>query len=336
MYGLIAVITFFIFKIFGLIGGLVSFFGWIYIVHLQIKRSRPLFVLFMVIVISMISMDILISTPHESPKQTFPSSVTYEVIGGQPQIINWPQGGFKMDIFHDSFPNEVPVNITVSIVSWFASPLRDFRSATQVYKIESTLEPSGNVTIHLKHNLIVSSDTDKSQIFLFHYEHSCFNMIPIDAISADTISTKIDSFCYYEARVNQSIGIPVVYDVTFFYRETSGYDIIEVIAVIQKHGQELNDEKYFKMTEEPKSPFKMTHNGTSSMILKPTGCWAKYENKEYNRTITDPSDEVQFIFQWNCSWQQPNKTMISVQLNDKEFDIFVNRKLNTFSILTMI
>jgi hypothetical protein len=39
--------------------------------------------------------------------------------------------------------------------------------------------------------------------------------------------------------------------------------------------------------------------------------------------ITDPNDELYFTFQWDC-WLWPKKTMISVQLNDKNFDIFVN------------
>jgi hypothetical protein len=64
-----------------------------------------------------------------------------------------------------------------------------------------------------------------------------------------------------------------------------------------------------------------TTTGCVDVRIEPFGCWSKRPNKEYEQSLSFPSDKYRkFILDWNCkslTWQDPD-TSITVYFNDGE------------------
>jgi hypothetical protein len=159
------------------------------------------------------------------------NSISLIIIGGQPDSIIWLEKGFKMDIFPDSFPPDVPVNITIS-TQQTALSYSKFPLVTQMYNITSTSPTLGAVLVHLKHNLVFN-DTD---IIHFLLLSEINEYLPIQNVSKYYMTSKIQM----ENRVNFVCGvlnhtslainkILHAYSVSFYTIEVLNYMSIVVV-----------------------------------------------------------------------------------------------------------
>jgi hypothetical protein len=243
------------------------------------------------------------------------------IIGGKPNSVNWLEEGFKMDIFPDSFPPDVPVNITISL---HQSNYTNFQLVTQVYTITSNYSTSEffeRVEVHLTHNLVFDN-IPLPRILLFDGDdtHNKSDLLSLPRLSKYYITSSI------QMKTNFNIGFVFihtynnnaydqVYNVSFYAKEEHDYMI--VVAVVTFPGDKLTNLKYSNWKKDPYSPHKVTMiKDNTDLIVKPSGCWNKLESEEYTQIIQ--KGEYSFKLQWKCLWW-PHKTYL--ELNNSQSGI---------------
>jgi hypothetical protein len=247
--------------------------------------------------------------------------LSHTIIGGRPDSINWLEEGFKMDIFPDSFPPDVPVDITISTHQGNLNNPK-LQLLTQIYKITLTASSSGIVLLHLEHNLVFNgTNIDQIYLLLQNYEVQLLflqNLSKYYMSSQFPIKTKFNNYVCgvrvldvlnhnSSALANQILR--QTYSVSFYGQESSNYLIIAVVIAFP--GDESIDSKYSRWIKDPKSPYKGSLiNGRVNLTVEPSGCWDKLESEEYTQIIT--KGEYFFKLKWKCSWW-PHYTYLKLQ-----------------------
>jgi hypothetical protein len=254
------------------------------------------------------------------------SEITHTIIGGQPDSLIWLEKGFKMDIFPDSFPPDVPVDITISTHQTGLSYSKH-KLVTQMYTITSTTPSSGIVLVHLKHNLVFN-DTDHCLPLIF--EHNT-ELLPLQNLSKYFMSSKVSLEYGYNnisgvidhnyATALAKSKILHAYSISFYTQEL--FNSLIFFVVLTFPGDKLITSLYSGWMKDPNSPYEVLMiNGSTILTLEPSGCWDKLESENYTEVITK-----EYIYyynlQWKCSWW-PLDTLITVNRSYSEMNVSIS------------
>jgi hypothetical protein len=225
--------------------------------------------------------------------------LSHTIIGGRPDSINWLEEGFKMDIFPDSFPHDVPVDITIST---HQSSYSKFQLLTQIYSISSTSPSSGIVVVHLQHN-VVFNDTNIIKNFFLNAGKN--KLLPMQGLSKYFMTSRIQlkfgllnvsgvldrNYTALANYDNKILHAYQTYTVSFLEKEESGYMIITIIVTFQPI--ELKDSGYIGGSH--------MINESTYVTLEPNGCWGKLKSEEYTQVCLVYFNLIFGIWQCLCS-----------------------------------
>jgi hypothetical protein len=227
-----------------------------------------------------------------------------------------------MDIFPDSFPLDVPVNITIShSLHGHQSSHSKFQLVTQIYTINSTSPSLGIVVVHLQHNLGLNINH-----FLLLFKHTTSyqaKVLDLHNLSRDFLTSQIQiktAYNYvcgvfnYTALANKTY--PQVYRISLYEKEVIDY--IFIVAVVTFPGDKSIDSKYSRWKKVSKSPYEVSVLNGSNITVKSIGCW---NSEKYTQTIT--IGEYSFKMEWKCLWW-PIDTFITVDNSNSGINVSIS------------